>query len=98
MSVLGRFLAKQVSPNACSCRSSSSVAQAVTPLLSGGVRPTSAVYIHKLAYLNGPAACSDEPAAYANTIVAISCFTPAPADRLHYSQGLPGGGLYSYGA
>ena len=98
MSLFKHFLAKQVSHNACSCRPSSSATQAVTPLLSWGVRPTSAVFTHKLAYLNGPAACSDELAAYANTIVAISCFTPAPADRLHYSQGLPGGGLYSYGA
>lgn len=98
MSVLNRFLAKQASPDACSYRASSSFKQAVIPLLSWGVRPTSAVYVHKLAYLNRPAACSDEPAAYANTIVAISCFTPAPADRLHYIQGLPGGGLYSYGA
>ena len=98
MSVLKRFLAKQASPEACSYTASSSVKQAVIPLLRWGVRPTSAVYVHKLAYLNRPAACSDEPEAYANTIVAISCFTPAPADRLHYMQGLPGGGLYSYGA
>ena len=98
MSLFRHSLAKHVSPNACSCRPSSSATQAVAPLLSWGARPTSAVYIHKLAYLNRPAACSDEPTAYVNTIVAISCFTPAPADRLHYMQGLPGGGLYSYGA
>ena len=32
---LGRFLAKQASPNTCSCRVCSSVAQAVIPLLVG---------------------------------------------------------------
>ena len=93
MSVLRRFLAKQASPDVCSYRASSSVKQAVIPLLSWGVRPTSAVYIHKLAYSNKPAACSDEPVAWANKTAAISCFTPAPADRLHYTQGLPAGGL-----
>ena len=98
MSRFKRSLAKQVSPNACSCRPSSSATQAVTPLLSWGVMPARTVCLHKLGYSNRPAACSDDPAAYANMIVAISCFTPAPADRLHYSQGLPGGGLYSYGA
>ena len=98
MPLFKHSLAKQVSPNACSCRPSSSATLAVTPLLSWGVRPTRAVCLRKLAYSNRPAACSDDPAAYANTIAAISCFTPAPADRLHYSQGLPGGVLYSYGA
>ena len=98
MSLFRHSLAKQVSPNACSYRASSSVKQAVIPLLSWGVRPTSTVYIHKLAYSNKPAVCSDEAAAYANKTAAISCFTPAPADRLHYTQGLPGGGLYIYGA
>ena len=90
MSVLRRFLAKQASPDVCSYRASSSVKQAVIPLLSWGVRPTSAVYIHKLAYSNKPAACSDEPVAWANKTAAISCFTPAPADRLHYTHGLLG--------
>lgn len=98
MSVFKRFLAKQASPDACSYRASSSVKQAVILLLSWGVRPNSTIYIHKRAYLNRPAAGSDEQAPYVNTTVAISCFTPAPTDRLHYTQGLPGGGLYSYGA
>lgn len=32
-------------------------------------------------------------AAFSNVSAAISCFTPAPADRLHYAHRLPGGGL-----
>ena len=98
MSVLVSFFAKQVSPHAVGCVPISSVKQAALPLLSWGVRPTSTVHIRKRAYSNRPAACSDEPAAYSNTTVAISCFTPAAADRLHYTQGLPEGGLCIYGA
>ena len=98
MPVLKRFLTKQVSPNECSCRASSSAAQAVIPLLSWGVRPNSTTYLQKPAYSNEPVGCPNKTVACSNASAAISCFTPAPADRLHYVHGLPEGGLDIYGA
>ena len=111
-SVLVSFVAKQTIPNAFGYRATSSATQAVIPLSRWGVRQYSALCLCKPAYSNEPAASSNEPAAssnkpaafsnkreaFSNVSAAISCFTPALADRLHYNQGLPGGGLDIYEA
>ena len=56
-------------------------------------------FFNKLeAFLNKPEAFSNKQGAFSNASAAISCFTPAPADRLHYTHRLPGGGLDTYEA
>lgn len=97
MSVLVSLFVKQVSLHAFSCRPISSVKQAGPPLLSWGVGPISIVNLHKPAYSYESAACSNKLEAFSNVSAAISCLTPGPTDRLHYTRGLPGGGLYIYG-
>lgn len=104
-SVLVSFVATQAISNAFDGRATSSATQAFIPLLPWGVRQCSALCLYKPAYSNEPAASSNKPAAFSNkreafsnVSAAISCFTPALADRLHYNQGLPGGGLDIYEA
>lgn len=97
-SVVVSFVATQAIPNAFGCRATSSATQAVIPLLRWGVRQCSALCLYKPAYSNEPAASSNKREAFSNVSAAISCFTPALADRLHYNQGLPGGGLDIYEA
>jgi len=93
MSVLMSSLAKQANFNALSCWASSSAAQAEIPLSNWRTRPNSTIYLRKPAYSNELAGYPGKPATFSNVSAAISCFTPAPADRLHYAPGLPGGGL-----
>ena len=104
-SVLVRFVAKQAISNAFDGRAISLATQAMIPLLRWGVRPHTTRYLYTSAYSNEPAArshksaaFSNKPEAFSNVSAAISCFTPAPADRLHYTHRLPGGGLDTYEA
>lgn len=106
-SVLVSFIAKQAISNAFDGRATSLATQAIIPLLRWGVRPHTNRYLYTSAYSNEPAACSHKSAAFSNkreaffnklgvfsnVSAAISCFTPAPADRLHFTPRLPGGGL-----
>ena len=99
-SVLVSFVAKQAISNAFDGRASSLATQAIIPLLGWGIRPHPPRDLYTSAYSNEPAASSNKPAAFSskreafsNVSAAISCFTPAPADRLHYTHRLPGGGL-----